>query len=72
MYRSVQNLQTAIEDELGRFIVLWLVVGGAITFGVVVVTAQYNWPGYVYVFIWLALGLLLTPLMLRSDSESSI
>ena len=68
MAESVQGLLAGGSSGVGQFIVLWFIVGGAITFGIVVLTASYDWPGLIYVAIWLAIGLLMAPWMLRGES----
>lgn len=67
MAESVDRILGGGLGGVGQFIVLWFIVGGAITFGIVVLTAQYQWPGFAYVIIWLAIGLLFAPWMLRED-----
>lgn len=39
---------------VGKFIVAWFILGGAVTFAVVVFTAKSHLPGITYVGLWLA------------------
>ena len=69
MYDIVQgwasSVANEIEAEIGKFIVLWFIVGGLLTFFVVVATYSQNWPGVVYALLWIALGALFTPVLFR-------
>ena len=66
------DLMGALEEGLGRFIVLWFILGGAVTFGVVVLTAQNDWPGLYYVLIWIGLGVLFSPIIFRGGSADPL
>ena len=72
MHQVVDDLLTRLESGLGAFIVLWFILGGAITFGVVVLTAQYQWPGLYYVLIWIALGVIFSPTIFRTGTKDPL
>lgn len=69
MKDTINKLTSAIGGQLGTFIVLWFILGGAVTFAAVVLTAQLQWPGIYYVALWLALGVLFSPTLLLANSE---
>lgn len=72
MRDTLNDLKSAIEGGVGQFIVMWFILGGAATFGVVVFTAQYQWPGYLYIFIWIGLGILFSPLLFRNGTSRAV
>lgn len=72
MHQVVDNLVSNLEAGFGRFIVLWFILGGAITFAVVVLTAQYQWPGLYYVLIWIALGVIFSPTIFRNGDADPL
>lgn len=72
MNETVDRFASLFEEGVGRFIVLWFIVGGAITFGVVVLTAQNQWPGLYYVAMWIALGIVFSPTIFWNQSSDPL